>query len=190
MIVRITLIRHGETEENRRGIIQGQRPGTLSRRGREQVRELVKIMATEKIDAIYSSDLKRCKDTALPLHQNHPDVSFHYDKNLRELSFGRFEGLPVFFVSWGRRIGSLLNIRAPGGESWGNLRDRMREFLNKTYKSHPNDHIVIVTHGGPIRAARQLLTHASTREIMRDEVDNCSRLELAMKASLPSKSLY
>ncbi len=182
--MKITLIRHGETEENRRGIIQGQRPGTLSRRGQEQVRELVKAMAAEKIDVIYSSDLKRCKDTAIPLHQSHPDVPFHYDQDLRELSFGRFEGLPVFFVSWGRRIGSLLNLRAPGGESWGSLCVRVHQFLNKTFKRYPKGHIVIVTHGGPIRAARQLLTHASTREIMRDEVDNCSRLELEMQSLL------
>lgn len=168
------MVRHGETEENKHGIIQGQKPGSLSDLGKRQTENLAKKLKNEHYDAIYSSDLKRCVDTTKPIHSYHKDTPLIYSKHLRELSFGKMEGLPVFLATFGRRVGSLLNIKAPGGESWQDLNTRVRNFLNELYKKHPEGNVLIVTHGGPIRSVQQQLAGMSRKEVMKEEVLNCS----------------
>ena len=64
----LILLRHAETEENRNGIVQGQHPGRVSELGKSQIETVVNKLKNETIDAIYSSDLKRCTDTAEPYY--------------------------------------------------------------------------------------------------------------------------
>ena len=63
------LVRHGETEWNRDGRIQGWADTPLSERGHEQARELAATLGERSIGAIYSSDLRRAYETAEPLAQ-------------------------------------------------------------------------------------------------------------------------
>jgi len=70
----IIIVRHGETIENRNGIIQGQRQGHLSKKGIAQAKSLALSLKNENIAAIYSSDLKRCKDTTKYITLYHPKI--------------------------------------------------------------------------------------------------------------------
>lgn len=182
--MKLTLVRHGETEENKHGIIQGQKPGSLSSLGKRQVENVAKKLKNEHYDAIYSSDLKRCIDTVNPIHRYHKNTALIYSKDLRELSFGKMEGLPVFLATFGRRVGSLLNIKAPGGESWKDLNTRVKNFLNELYQKHSRDNILIVTHGGPIRSVQQQLEGRSRAEVMKEDVANCSVNKFTMNKFL------
>ena len=62
--MRLLITRHGETEENVNGVIQGHLPGKLSKLGLEQIKKIANRLKDEKIDYIYSSDLDRSSETA------------------------------------------------------------------------------------------------------------------------------
>ena len=113
----------------------GQSPGTLSELGKQQVKDVAEKLKAVKFDVIFSSDLKRCTDTAEAVCVYHKNVPLIYEKSLREVSFGKFEGFPIFFSKLGLRIGSALNLKAPGGENWHDLINRVEPYLNQTYKS-------------------------------------------------------
>lgn len=89
--MRILITRHGETEENKLGIVQGHLPGILSKEGKEQARKLAERLRGEKIDLIVSSDLARAADTAKEVAKfHHCEVLF--DERLRERFLGKFQG--------------------------------------------------------------------------------------------------
>jgi len=90
-VTRILAIRHGETAWNADGRVQGHRDIELNERGREQALALAAVLAGEAIDAVYSSDLQRARETAeafaLPA-----GLTVRTDAQLRERTFGRLEG--------------------------------------------------------------------------------------------------
>jgi len=90
--MRLIITRHGETEENKAGIMQGHLPGVLSELGKEQARKLAERLKDEKIDLIISSDLARALDTAKTIAKFHPDIDLVLDERLRERFLGEFEG--------------------------------------------------------------------------------------------------
>src|SRR3982751_2687844 len=85
------LVRHGETNWNRDGRIQGWSDVPLSDVGREQARELAADLAERPIGAIYSSDLRRAFETAEPLAQRR-GLPIRSSPALRERNFGANEG--------------------------------------------------------------------------------------------------
>ena len=90
--MRLILVRHGETEENKAGIMQGHLPGVLSELGIEQAEKLAERLKDERIDLIISSDLARALDTAKIVAKFHPDVDLVLDERLRERFLGNFQG--------------------------------------------------------------------------------------------------
>lgn len=92
--MKIIISRHGETEENRAGIIQGHLPGVLSELGKEQAGKLANRLKDEKIDLIVSSDLARASDTAKEVAKFHDGIKIVLDERLRELDFRDFQDKP------------------------------------------------------------------------------------------------
>ncbi len=92
--MRIIITRHGETEENKRGIVQGHLPGVLSDLGKEQARKLAERLKGEDIDLIISSDLTRALDTAKAIGEFHPDVEIVLDERLKGRYKGDLQGTP------------------------------------------------------------------------------------------------
>lgn len=88
----IELIRHGETEFNITGRVQGQLDIPLNDNGRLQCTLLANRMKDTHIDAVYSSDLSRTLETATILATHHPSTPVIKDVRLRERSFGRYQG--------------------------------------------------------------------------------------------------
>ena len=84
-------VRHGETDWNREGRIQGVADVPLSALGREQAQELAASLATRPIGALYSSDLRRALETAMPLAER-LGLRAHTAPALRERDFGVNEG--------------------------------------------------------------------------------------------------
>ncbi len=80
--MKLIITRHGETEENRTGIVQGHLPGQLSESGIEQAQKLALRLKGEKIDVIYSSDLDRASDTAKEIAKDHPSVPIRFVRDL------------------------------------------------------------------------------------------------------------
>jgi len=149
--MRLIIVRHGETEANVKRLIQGGWSNApLNKKGIEQAKNLAKSLKKEKIDYIYSSDLKRASQTAQEIFNYHPKASLTKTKALRELYAGVDEG-KCKGKSFTRYC-LFSSYKPEGGESLLEAQERVRNYFNKIYKKHENDNILIVTHGVIISA--------------------------------------
>ena len=89
--MKIYIVRHGETEENLGGILQGHLPGKLTQTGIDQANLLSERLKVEKFACVYSSDLARAKDTANIISKYHTCPVYHVIE-LRERDLGSFAG--------------------------------------------------------------------------------------------------
>lgn len=150
------VVRHGETEWNATGRIQGWAPIGLAATGREQAdRVAAELASSDPIDAVVSSDLDRAVETADPI-ADAVGVPVETDTRLRERDFGVYQGLSssAFFDRFPAldllENGSDAASYTPeSGESWVSVRDRVRAaFETVTARSGT---VVVVTHVNPIR---------------------------------------
>lgn len=132
MMFQLTLIRHGETEANRMGLLQGQLNVPLSKHGKEQARQLAEKLATERFFKLYTSDLSRCLETTERIAAYHQYAEIVTDNRLRERCYGRLEGRPHCVVNETiRRAGvPSKEYTAPEGESFEELHRRVVDFFN------------------------------------------------------------
>lgn len=149
-IMRLILTRHGETIENKKGIFQGEISGTLSRLGKQQAKKLALRLKNEKIDVIYSSDLKRALDTTKTIAKYHKKTLLIIDRQLRERYCGKLEGkkIPENF-DW--------ETISNGLESRKSIAKRAKSFVDKILKKHKNQTVLVVSHGGVQNAFLTLL---------------------------------
>ena len=157
--MRLLLVRHGETEENKAGIIQGWLPGKLTSLGIKQAQQLAKRLKWLKIDYAVSSDLTRCVDTAKEILKYHPQTKLTLDSRIRERNLGVFQGKKRNKSDWealpddGNKY-----FRTPeGGESFAEVQKRVNKFLKELIKKHSQDTVLIVTHGGTLIVFQSLL---------------------------------
>ena len=164
-MLKLWLVRHGETASNASGTFQGQLDVPLNERGEEQARHLARLFATQKFAAIYSSDLQRASRTAELIAIPH-QMTLTTDARLRERHYGLLQGKTYAqaeqLLAGGRSAGEggIGSTTMPGGESISALRRRARAFADDLLRSHPEASatytLLIVSHGGLLRV---LLTH-------------------------------
>jgi broad specificity phosphatase PhoE len=140
-VTRLLLVRHGETDWNAEGRLQGQTDRPLSDYGRRQARQLADELESEVFQAIYSSDLVRARETA-EIVGRRLAIPVELDPDLREKDWGTWEGLTaverdrVEFV----------------GESTEAHQARMLRALRRIAERHPGEtRVLVVTHGGSMR---------------------------------------
>jgi len=167
--MKLILTRHGETEENKKGILQGWLPGHLSFEGRKQAHLLAKQLSSVKIDYIYTSDLARCAETAKAIAKYHPKSKFVKDKLLRERALGEFQGKKTGKADWEALSGTLLTNKPKNGESFEEVWKRMKEFYRKITKKHIDDAVLVVGHGGSICLLQGLVYGKNLSESMKLE---------------------
>ena len=150
------MIRHGETEWNSQQRMQGHSNSDLSFVGQAQIQALGEWMKNVPFDHIYSSDSLRAKQTAEAITQ-FSGHELKIDLRLREKNLGVFEGLtsdeaserhPEVFRLF-KTAGSKYVIDE--GESTQQLQDRALEIVDEIRIKHPEEHVLLVTHGGFIR---------------------------------------
>jgi len=150
---RIIAVRHGETAWNVDTRIQGQLDIELNAKGQWQVQRLAKALAHEPISAIYSSHLRRARDTAHAI-SNVTGRALQTHAGLRERGFGVFEGktfaeLEATWPEQSRRWRQRDPLWAPeGGESLIDLRERITRTAAELAAQHLGEQIVLVAHGG------------------------------------------
>jgi alpha-ribazole phosphatase len=152
--MKLTIVRHGETVENVNRIIQGNLDGTLSKLGIEQAKEVAVKLKKEKFDQAYSSDLGRCIETSKYIMQLHPKLNLQLSPDIREMSFGVLQGKYSKSVDWDSIPGTVLTKKFPEGESALEMSKRVLKFINTLLEKFPEQRILLITHGGPIRAIR------------------------------------
>ena len=154
----IFLVRHGETVDNARQIMQGQTQGELNQRGREQAEQVARRLASEPLDAIVASDLHRAIQTAEVIAEPHglPVVTTPL---LRERDWGSFTG---------RFIPDLRNEVWPDDiESEEALLERARSFLIYITATYPEKRVVAVGHGIINKAVLAVYAQCTMREVQR-----------------------
>ena len=91
-MLKLIIVRHGVTEWNKEGRLQGKKDIPLSKEGEEQADKLAKRLKDEKIDKIYASPLKRACKTAEIINKYHK-LPINIEDGLREISYGIFDGI-------------------------------------------------------------------------------------------------
>ena len=154
----IFLVRHGETVDNARQIMQGQTQGTLNEQGREQARQVAERLSGKAIDAVIASDLRRAIQTAEVIAKPHglPVVTTPL---LRERDWGSFTG---------RFIPDLKGEVWPDDiESEEALLQRAHDFLQKVTATYEGKRVVAVGHGIINKAILAVYASCSMREVQR-----------------------
>jgi alpha-ribazole phosphatase len=156
------LVRHGETEMNRLGLLQGQGGFGLTERGIEDAREAARALRRKGISLIYTSDLRRARETAAIVREA-VGAPVRVARALREIDFGRVSGLPEREVK--RRCPLYRKDAAyvfPGGESYAGLQVRIVRWFRRLVTRPPAARIAVVSHGGTLRC---LLAHLAGRSL-------------------------
>ncbi len=155
-MTKVILVRHGQTVWNLEMKYQGHSDIALTEKGLYQAELAAGHLATEKIAAVYASDLNRAFKTAEIIAGKHglPVISL---AALREISFGEWEGLTYDGINsrWADVIAKLFShpdeVRIPGGETFGELKERAAGAIEQLVAKHQDETIAVVSHGGTIR---------------------------------------
>jgi broad specificity phosphatase PhoE len=151
----ILVARHGQSDWNAERRWQGHADRPLTTKGREQARALAARLAHIELDAVYSSDLKRARDTAAVVAESQ-ELEVRTVPELREVDVGSWSGLtrpeaeerfPEGFARWQQGY--------PGwedGESYEAMTERVIATVKDIAARHLDERVLIVSHGGPIRA--------------------------------------
>ncbi|NLF00533.1 MAG: alpha-ribazole phosphatase [Anaerolineales bacterium] len=181
--MRLLLVRHGETAYNAQGRYQGQTDLPLNQLGRQQAALLASRLAGEEIHAIYTSDLRRAAETAALIAVPHR-LSVHGEPRLREMSFGAWERLtyaeiserdPQALAAW---QADPLGAAPPGGESLAELAARVQSAFDSIVALYPEQTVLLVAHGGPLRVLLCLALGLPPEAQWRFRLDTASLSEL------------
>jgi broad specificity phosphatase PhoE len=149
--MRLILVRHGETKWNLERRIVGHTEIELNETGRRQAKQLALVLNDQIISAIYSSPLRRARQTAdVIAHGRSLDVIV--EDALKEFDAGDMNGLTIddvnknyenFFERW---IDGDPDLRMPRGESVGELKDRAWPVVERIVVNHSDESVVVVSH--------------------------------------------
>lgn len=187
---RILLVRHGETAWNRDGKIQGQLDVVLSAEGRAQARRIAQRLSTQRLAAVYSSDLARASETAALIAKPH-GLAPVLCPELREGCFGAWQGLTLaevrerFADNYAAVRQDPVFGRPVDGECIAEVADRASFLVRSVAERHAGETALVVAHGGTIKALVCRLLEIDLAWRWRFTVDNCSLTVFAWKDGQP-----
>ena len=180
------LIRHGETNANAAGVWQGSTDSPLNERGMAQARALAHRMAREQIPihVIYSSPLRRARQTAEFIAEALGGVDIVNDPNLAEFHLGEWEGLTYEQLKDEKRLWELMaadpDFAPPGGESPRTFALRLLHSFQTIAQAHAGETVAVVGHGGAIATALSLILDQSGDTWRQYQVLNASLSKLVL----------
>lgn len=185
------LIRHGQTDSNVSGRVQGHADGGLNDLGREQARKLAAWIGD--VDASYTSSLGRARETAEIVF----GAAAHPIDALREIDMGAWNGALWAELAtddlFHRVFVEHRDLRRGGtGETWVELQIRMEGFLSDSAGSHEGQRVGVVSHAGSIKAivgGALGLDFASSRALL-GTLDNTSVTQVIMMRGGPMVASY
>lgn len=175
------ITRHGETEWNIQSRFQGWKNSPLTELGVKQAESLRKRMSTIPLNKIYASPTERAAKTA-EIIRGDRDIEIIHDIDLREMGFGNWEGLTYDEIK-ALNESELSNlIHSPSkyvpdmGEYYKDFTERIIGAVDRIILNHPNESVLIVTHGISLKV---MLSYFNSLEL--DEID---KLPIVGQASL------
>jgi 2,3-bisphosphoglycerate-dependent phosphoglycerate mutase len=172
-ITRLILVRHGETEANVAGRMQGRGNDPLTARGQQQVRAVAARLKAEghPVEAIYTSSLLRACLTAEAIGES-LGLTPRLRDGLQEMHLGDLDGTSATTLE--AAMPRTLDDRYPNGESIREFVERIMGAFYGIAMAHPGATVVVVSHGGVISTALSIWAHGHGHA-WRDYVpDNCS----------------
>ena len=175
----IILIRHGETEWNRKGLIQGHSDSPLTELGRQQAKAVGRALREEKIDALICSFAGRAKETARLIGEAIEHTAIPIE-GIHERGFGELQGLTM--KEAGERFGQDVPYRMYHEpefndfsiESQSAFRDRVVSAINNTARAYAGKTVVVISHGGALNIIFKQTIGLALGAPRRYELRNCS----------------
>ena len=178
----VYLVRHGETDWNKAGKIQGQEDIPLNQCGREEAAETAKALEDVDFEAAFCSPLVRARETAEILVGSR-DISLTEDDRLKEIDFGIMEGERISDI-----VASLSHpcyhfFRCPErympperAESFDRLFERSRQFLEQRLLplEKKYDKVLVVAHGALLRSMINPLAGIPLKDFWKEKMGNCA----------------
>lgn len=152
-VTRMVLVRHGQPVEEMRGRCYGRLDVGLSTTGRLQAERAARFLAEAPLLRIYASPRRRALESAAPLAEL-KGMAVDTEEAFREIDFGLFEGLtyeeaeqryPEVYSQW---MAHPTRVRFPDGESYPEMRERVREAARVLRTRHAGETFVLISHGG------------------------------------------
>lgn len=178
--MKVLLVRHGETEENYLGKIQGRNNVFLNDTGRRQVKRLKDKINSIEVDRCFISPLIRCFETALVLVGDRVEIV--RDDRLIQREMGELTGREVAEYNAYQFWDYDKNRSDYGIESIHDLFDRCSSFIDYLYDNYSDETILIVTHGEVYRALRYIINGTKLNgKLLDGEIGYCKLEELSYK---------
>jgi broad specificity phosphatase PhoE len=180
------MVRHGETDWNRDNRFQGHADPPLNDAGRAQAQALARGLDRDGLVALYSSPLRRAAETAQILG-NSLGLEVRLLEALREVDVGSWSGLTRSQVEArfpeGYRRWLEYGHGWEDGETYEELGARVLEGLVEIARVHPDERVLAITHGGPIRSALAAAAGIGFGEARRSihVIGNCAAVRLALR---------
>lgn len=170
------LVRHGETEYNRRRIVQGRRiDSRLNVTGRQQAAALAERFAGVALDALYTSTMRRAEETVAAVAAHHPGLPLRRLRDLEEMSWGVHEGAaPSAALEatlegyYGRWAAGHFDEPVEGGESIRAVQRRGVRAIAAIVAAHPGGRVLVVAHGRLLRVVLASLLDGYTLHRMHE----------------------
>jgi len=163
--MKLIITRHGETEENKAGIIQGHLPGKLSKDGINQAKQIAIRLRNENINYIYSSDLARASDTAKEIAKFHQKIPIDFVIDLRERNFGELQEKKITDIGLSIEELKVRFKQLKDGETLQEIYNRAEHFLHKIIEKHYQDTVLLIGHNDINRNMIAIITGKKVDEV-------------------------
>lgn len=176
---RLLLARHGQSTWNDERRIQGQLDPPLSEVGAEQARCLAERLQGSSPVAFYTSDLRRCRETADAIAER-LEMRPVALRTLREVGLGAWEGktrdelVRDYPAEWERWVAHPSWDIVPGGEGAAAFERRVERVVRRLFEKHSSGDVLVVTHGGVIQVAIGVVAGRTSNGIFPFLIENAS----------------
>ncbi len=185
----IIFIRHGETDLNKARLYFGHMDPSLNETGRSQLENTRRLLLGREgnIDAVFSSDLKRCTES-MDILEIDKNIEKKLEKDLREINFGVFEGKTYEEIKeeFPEEVKNMQkdwkNFKSEKGESLQEVMERTVRRLDEIISSYKDKKIVIVTHAGVIQTLVSYYLSGNLDNYWKFKINNGSLTKMIVTA--------
>ena len=174
--MKLYVVRHGQTDQNVLGLVQGDTESDLTEKGREEAKALQELVESLNIDVVVSSPLRRALDTAKLITNNKKEIII--DERLIERDFGLSEGKPVDEELTVKYWDFSLNTDINQVEKVQDLMFRITEFIEDMRSKYPDKKVLVVAHSAVLRGMHYIINGIpEDGDLLKIEIPNLRIIE-------------
>ena len=181
-MLELLLIRHGQTDWNLQQKVMGRQPIPLNATGRRQAGELAAFLAGARIDAVYTSPVRRAQETAEIIARGREGLAVEDEEGLAEIDYGEWVNLTFAELTekhretWRRYREDPNDLVLPGGESMPQVVARVARVVADVRRRFADGRVALVSHADVIKLLLLDILGLDVKNILRLSIDNCAML--------------